>query len=60
MTDLEVQVSEPPPAFLLPSPLCGLDLLLGFHCESLEVSEHMCPGVLGTRSPKTTQRRALW
>lgn len=45
VTALEVQVSEPQPAFLLPHSPWSLDLHLGFHCESLELSEHMFPGV---------------
>lgn len=38
---VEVQVSEPQPAFLLPHSLWSLDLHLHFQRESLELSEHI-------------------
>lgn len=42
-----MQAREPQAALSLPSSLCSLDLLLGFHCESSEVSKGTLPGVLG-------------
>lgn len=32
---------KPQACFLLPSSLCSLDLLLGFNCESLDLSKCM-------------------